>query len=178
MGRLFEGSQDAAGRRFAIAAARFNESITSSLVDGARRTLEAAGGDVDVAWCPGGVELPLVALKLARSARYDAIVAIGCVIRGGTPHFDYVAQIAADGIREASAQTGVPIAFGVLTCDTMEQALDRAGPVTDDMISGRAAAEAAKLDEPGDAGVNKGIEAAEAVIEMVSLLAALESADR
>ena len=174
MGRVLEGDRDGSGRRFAIAAARFNETITGALVAGAERTLLEAGGRVDVAWCPGGVELPLVARRLAASGRYDAVVAIGCVIRGGTPHFDYVANIAADGIREATQQTGVPIAFGVLTCDTMEQALDRALPVTDDMITGRAAAEAAKGDEPGDAGCNKGIEAAEAALEMASLLARID----
>ena len=176
MGRVLEGDHDGRGMRFAIAAARFNETITGALTAGAERYLEQAGGGVDVAWCPGGVELPLLAHKLAASDRYDAVVAIGCVVRGGTPHFDYVAKMAADGIREASQQTGVPIAFGVLTCDTMEQALDRALPVTDDMISGRGAAEAAKGDEPGDAGCNKGIEAAEAALEMASLLAKIDGA--
>ena len=176
MGRTFEGAVHGSGKRFAIAAARFNETITGALVEGAERCLADAGGQVDIAWCPGGAELPLVAQRLAESGRYAAVVAIGCVIRGGTPHFDYVAKVAADGIREAAQRTGVPIAFGVLTCDTMEQALDRALPVTDAMISGRAAAQAAKLDEPGDAGCNKGIEAAEAALEMASLLELLDRA--
>lgn len=160
--------------RVGIAAARFNGTITGNLVDGALDTLRKAGVlQAELAWCPGCVELPLVAQEMAASGRFAAVVAIGCVVRGGTPHFDYVARMAADGIREASQRTGVPIAFGVLTCDTMEQALDRALPVTDDQVSGRAAAEAAKTDVAGDAGCNKGVEAAEAALEMVDVLHAL-----
>jgi 6,7-dimethyl-8-ribityllumazine synthase len=148
---VYEGSRMAPGKRFAIAAGRFNEFVVKALVEGAVTTLEAAGGTVDVAWCPGAVEIPLVAQKLAESGRYDAIVAIGAVIRGGTPHFDYVAGMAANGIARASQATGVPISFGVLTVDTIEQAIERAGT---------------KMG-------NKGAEAAEAAIAMATLLPAL-----
>jgi len=157
MGLEFNGSHDVAGRRFAIVAATFNEFIVKSLVEGAQRTLAEVGlpdSDLDLAWCPGAVELPLVAKRLAESGRYDGVVALGCVIRGGTPHFEYVSSIAADGITRASLDSGVPIAFGVLTVDTMEQAIERSGPSTG----------------------NKGCEAAEAAIEMVSLLASIDAA--
>lgn len=152
----FTGSQDIAGRRFAIVASSFNDFIVRPLVEGAQRTFDAVGvsaEDLDLAWCPGAVELPLVAKKLAESGRYDGIVALGCVLRGGTPHFDYVCSIAAEGITRASLDSGLPISFGVLTVDTMEQAIERAGP---------------------DTG-NKGCEAAEAAIEMVSLLASIDA---
>ena len=151
MGQVFEGKRMASGKRFAVAAGRFNEFIVKPLVEGAVSTLEAAGGSVDVAWCPGAVEIPLVAQKLAESGRYDAIVAIGAVIRGGTPHFDYVAGMAANGIARASQTTGVPISFGILTVDTIEQAIERAGT---------------KMG-------NKGAEAALASIEMATLMPAL-----
>ncbi len=151
MGAVFEGKNAAPGKRFAVAAGRFNEFIVKALVDGAVRTLEGAGGAVDVAWCPGAVELPLVAQKLAETGRYDAVVAIGCVIRGGTPHFDYVAGMAANGVARASQSTGVPISFGVLTVDSIEQAIERAGT---------------KMG-------NKGAEAALAAIEMATLLPTL-----
>jgi 6,7-dimethyl-8-ribityllumazine synthase len=157
MGTEFRGGREVDGRRFAIVAASFNEYIVKSLVEGAQRSLSGAGvrdADVDLAWCPGAVELPLVAKKLADSGRYHGVVALGCVVRGGTPHFDYVCSIAADGITRAALDSGIPIAFGVLTCDSMEQAIERAGPSTG----------------------NKGCEAAEAAIEMVSLLAAIDSA--
>lgn len=189
-GATWEGGLDGSGRRFAIAVARFNEQITRSLLDGARSTLEGAGaGAVDVAWCPGAAELPLVAARLAGTGLYDAVVALGCIVRGGTPHFDYVARIAADGLCEASIRSGVPIAFGVLTCDTMEQALERACHVGSGAPRGRQAAEARKEhgatprqggDQAGvssvavaSAGCNKGAEAAEAALEMASLLALL-----
>jgi 6,7-dimethyl-8-ribityllumazine synthase len=157
MGLEFQGGPEAAGRRFAIVASSFNDYIVKSLVEGAQRALHGAGvreSDLDLAWCPGAVELPLVAKKLADSGRYDGLVALGCVIRGGTPHFDYVCSIAADGITRAALDSGIPIAFGVLTCDSMEQAIERAGP---------------------DTG-NKGCEAADAAIEMVNLFTALDSA--
>lgn len=153
MGKIFEGDRNAGGKRFAIAAGRFNEFIVNPLVTGAQSTLDAAGGTVDVAWAPGAVELPLVAQALAKSGRYDAVVVIGCVIRGGTPHFEYVSGMAANGVLRGSMETGVPISFGVLTVDTIEQAIQRAGT---------------KLG-------NKGVEAAEAAIEMVTLLPKIQA---
>jgi 6,7-dimethyl-8-ribityllumazine synthase len=124
------GTFDARGRRFAIAAAAFNELVVGKLVDGALACFRAHGiseDDLVAAWVPGAFELPLVARRLAESGMYDAVVCVGAVIRGETGHFDYVAGEAALGIREVSAQTGVPVMFGVLTTENMEQALDRAG---------------------------------------------------
>ena len=150
-GRVFEGGRSAAGKRFAIAAGRFNELIVKSLVSGAQETLVASGAradDIDLAWCPGALELPHTAPTHAQSGRYDAVLAIGCVIRGGTPHFDFVASMAANGVARSALDTSVPIAFGVLTTDTIEQAIARAGT---------------KMG-------NKGAEAALAAIEMANLI--------
>lgn len=124
------GAFDARGRRFAVAAASFNEVVVGKLVDGALACFRAHGiaeDDLLVAWVPGAFELPLLAERLAESGLYDAVVCLGAVVRGETPHFDYVAGEAARGIREASVRTGVPVLFGVLTTDTLAQALDRAG---------------------------------------------------
>jgi 6,7-dimethyl-8-ribityllumazine synthase len=124
------GSFDARGRRFAVAAAAFNELVVGKLVDGALACFRAHGiaeDDLVLAWVPGAFELPLLARRLAETGLYDAVVCLGAVIRGETAHFDYVAGEAARGIREVSAQTGVPVMFGVLTTENMEQALDRAG---------------------------------------------------
>jgi 6,7-dimethyl-8-ribityllumazine synthase len=124
------GTFDAHGRRFAIAAAAFNEVVVGKLVEGAVACFRAHGiadDDLTVAWVPGAFELPLVARRLAGSGLYDAVVCVGAVIRGETAHFDYVAGEAARGIREVSVQTGVPVMFGVLTTENLEQALDRAG---------------------------------------------------
>ena len=124
----YEGELDATDMRVAIAVARFNRDITDGLLDGAQRTLEKAGAtDVDIVWVPGAFELPLVARRLASDGAVDAVVCIGAVIRGETAHFDHVAGQAAAGIREAGEATGVPVIFGVLTTDTFEQAMDRAG---------------------------------------------------
>jgi len=120
----------ARGRRFAVVAARFNELVTSKLVEGAVAAFRAHGiedDDLVVAWVPGAFELPLVARRLASDGAVDAVVCIGAVIRGETAHFDHVAGQAAAGIREAGEATGVPVIFGVLTTDTFEQAMDRAG---------------------------------------------------
>jgi 6,7-dimethyl-8-ribityllumazine synthase len=139
------------GRRFAIVAARFNERITERLVGGARRAFAEAGiasGDVDVHWVPGSFELPQAAMYLARSGAYVAIACVGCVIRGETPHFDFVAGEAASGIREVALTTGVPTSFGVITALTEEQAWARAG---------------------GAVG-NRGQEAADAAIEMAEFV--------
>ena len=120
----------ARGRRFAVVAARFNEVVTSKLVEGAVAAFRAHGiedDDLVVAWVPGAFELPLVARRLASDGAVDAVVCIGAVIRGETAHFDHVAGQAAAGIREAGEATGVPVIFGVLTTDTFEQAMNRAG---------------------------------------------------
>ena len=144
----------AAAVRFAIVVGRFNEFITSKLLTGAQETLKTqgvTGGDVVVVYVPGAFEIPLAAKKLAESGAIDAVICLGCVIRGETPHFEFVAGEAARGIMEVGLSTGVPTAFGVITADTMQQALDRAG---------------AK-------GSNKGVEAALAAIEMVKVVCSL-----
>jgi 6,7-dimethyl-8-ribityllumazine synthase len=125
-----QGQVRGEGRRFGIVVGRFNELITRSLLAGARDCLArhgAADEDVDVVWVPGAWELAGAARRLARSGRYDAIIALGCVIRGATPHFDYVAGGAATGLAAVGAESDVPVVFGVLTTETIEQALERAG---------------------------------------------------
>jgi 6,7-dimethyl-8-ribityllumazine synthase len=149
--RELRGDFASRGRRFAIAASRFNELVVGKLVEGAVECLRAHGvaeDDLDVAWVPGAFELPLAARRLAATGTYDAVVCLGAVIRGETAHFDHVAGQAAAGIREAAEATRVPVIFGVLATDTLEQALDRAG---------------------GKHG-NKGWDAAMAAMEMASLL--------
>src|SRR3979411_2181385 len=152
--RIVEGEVVARGRKVAIAAARFNDFIVSSLLKGATGAWTergAAPGDLLVARVPGAFELPVVARKLALTGRYDAVVALGCVIRGDTPHFDYVAGECARGLQLASLESGVPIAFGVLTVNSLEQALERAATT---------------------AG-NKGGEAMQCALEMAGLMARL-----
>lgn len=148
------------GARYAVVASRFNEAITERLLSGALDALARHGADpdaVDVAWCPGAFEIPLVAQTMAVSGRYDAVLCLGAVIRGATAHFDYVASGVAGGCQQAAQQTGVPVLFGVLTVDSLEQAWERAGT---------------------KAG-NKGAEAAVAAVEMVNLLVRVaEAADR
>lgn len=150
-GRVVEGDLNGQGRRVAVVVARFNELFTRQLLEGAVRTLRQHGvapGQVDTLWVPGAFELPLAAKACAETGRYDAVIALGCVIRGATPHFDYVCAQAAAGINRAGLDTGVPVAFGVITADTLEQAAERSGT---------------------KAG-NKGAEAALAALEMASLL--------
>ncbi|HEX4649780.1 MAG TPA: 6,7-dimethyl-8-ribityllumazine synthase [Steroidobacteraceae bacterium] len=152
--KLVEGEVSARGRHIAIIAARFNDFIVASLLKGATDAWLERGGaaaDLVVVRVPGAFELPLAARKLAASARYDALVALGCVIRGDTPHFEYVAGECARGLQLASLETGVPIAFGVLTVDSVDQALERAATT---------------------AG-NKGGEAMESALEMAGLMARL-----
>ncbi len=147
---IIEGLLDAKGLKFALIASRFNEFVTDKLVEGALDGLVRHGADpknLTLVKVPGSFELPQVAARLAGQGNYDAIVALGCLIRGETPHFDLIAAEAAKGLAQAAVSSGVPVIFGVLTCDTMEQAIDRAG---------------------GKAG-NKGWDAALAAIEMVSL---------
>jgi 6,7-dimethyl-8-ribityllumazine synthase len=152
--RTIEGSISARGRRIAVAAARFNDFIVASLLKGAQAAWQQHGGEpqaLTVVRVPGAFELPVVARRLASSARYDAVVALGCVIRGDTPHFDYVAGECARGLQLAALETGVPIIFGVLTVETAEQALERAAT---------------------NAG-NKGGEALECALEMAAVMAQL-----
>jgi 6,7-dimethyl-8-ribityllumazine synthase len=128
--RTIQGGFEARGRRFAVVASRFNDVVVQKLVDGAVACLGKhviAEDDLDLVWVPGAFELPLVAKRLAASGNYDAVICLGAVIRGETAHFDHVAGEAARGIADAGMQTGVPVTFGVLTADTFEQAIDRAG---------------------------------------------------
>jgi 6,7-dimethyl-8-ribityllumazine synthase len=151
---VIEGEVSARGRRIAVVASRFNDLVVASLLKGAMGAWQARGGaaaDLTVVRVPGAFELPLVARRLAAGGRYDAIVALGCVIRGDTPHFEYVAGAATRGLQQASLESGVPIAFGVLTVETLEQALERAAI----------------------AAGNKGGEAMECALEMAALLARL-----
>ena len=153
--KIIEGELAARDLRFAIVAARFNDLIVDSLVRGAFDALKRHGASdkqVELVRVPGAFDIPIVARRLAASRRYDALIALGAVIRGQTPHFDYVAGECASGVARIALETGVPIAFGVLTTDSMEQAADRAG---------------------GKAG-NKGADAALAAIEMANLLRRLE----
>ncbi len=151
-----QGALNASELKIAIVVARFNQFVTDRLLNGALNVFQRHGGEpaaVDVIHVPGAFELPLAANRLASSGRYDALVALAAVIRGATPHFDYVCSAASVGLSRAAQGTGVPIAFGVLTTDTLEQAIDRAG---------------------GKAG-NKGTEAMTTAIEMANLLKALDS---
>lgn len=125
-----EGNLAAADRSFGVVAARFNDYIVKALVDGALEAIERHGGDlesVDVAWVPGAYEIPVAAKQMAVSGRYDAVICLGAVIRGATAHFDYVAGGAASGIESVMLETNVPIIFGVITTETIEQAIERAG---------------------------------------------------
>ena len=149
--KLLEGKLLAQGQRVGIVAARFNEFITGKLLSGAVDAFKRHGGDdanLTLAWVPGAFEIPLVAKRMAASGNYDAVVCLGAVIRGATPHFDMVANEATKGIAQAGLQTGVPVIFGVLTTDSIEQAVERAGT---------------------KAG-NKGYDAMTTAIEMVNLL--------
>jgi 6,7-dimethyl-8-ribityllumazine synthase len=155
MGKLFEGNLVGSGLKVGIVVGRFNEFITGKLLSGAQDALRRHGvleEDVDVAWVPGAFEIPLIAQKLANSGKYDAVITLGTVIRGSTPHFDYVCNEAAKGVSAASMNSGIPVIFGVLTTDSIEQAIERAGT---------------------KAG-NKGWEAAASAIEMANLARSLE----
>ncbi len=130
MGKLFEGMLLGEGLKIGVVASRFNEFITRKLLDGAQDALlrhGVAADSIDVAWVPGAFEIPLVAQKLALTKKYDAVVCVGAVVRGATPHFEYIAAEVTKGIARASLDSGVPISYGVITTDTLEQAEDRAG---------------------------------------------------
>lgn len=150
-----KGSWDATGLNFAIVVSSFNEVVTKKLLEGAVNALEKCGADLPyIVWVPGAFEIPLIAKKLAQSRKFDAVICLGAVIRGQTNHYDYVCSQASSGILNAGLSTDVPVSFGLLTCDTTEQALDRAG-----LKSG-----------------NKGAEAALTAIEMVSIVSQIETA--
>ena len=155
--KTVEGQLSAQGLKVALVVSRFNGFLTERLLEGALDALRLHGAEEDqlvIVRTPGAFELPLVAKKLAESGRYDAIVALGAVIRGGTPHFEYVAGEVAKGLAQVTLAAGLPVAFGVLTCDTLEQAVERAGT---------------------KAG-NKGFDAALSAMEMANLLQALDRA--
>ena len=150
MNTVYQGELLGAGKKFAVVISRFNEFITSKLLGGAQDVFARHGvsdDDVDVVWVPGSFEIPVTALRMARTNRYDAVVCLGAVIRGNTPHFDYVAAEVSKGVAQVGMATGVPTVFGVITADTIEQAIERAGT---------------------KAG-NKGADAAVAAIEMANL---------
>lgn len=147
----YEGNLIGSGLKVGIVTSRFNELLSSRLLGGAKDALQRHGvaeADVDVAWVPGAFEIPLIAKKMAESGKYDAVVALGVVIRGATPHFDYVAAEVSKGVAKAGIDSGVPVMFGVVTADSIEQAVERAGT------------------KHG----NKGWDAASAAIEMANLL--------
>lgn len=157
MAKELHGQLKIDGQRFAIVVSRFNEFITSKLLAGAIDAIKRHGGDEDNITCvhvPGSFELPFMAKKLAESGSYDAVICLGCVIRGQTPHFDYIASEAAKGVAQVGLITGVPTTFGVITADTLEQAVERAG---------------------SKAG-NRGTDATLSAIELVSLMAQLPPA--
>lgn len=151
MPKKFEGQLVADGLKIGIVASRFNEFITNKLLEGAIDALKRHGvadADIAVAWVPGAFEIPMVAKKMAESGNYDAVICVGAVIRGSTPHFDYVAAEVSKGVAQVGIQTGVPTIFGVITTENIEQAIERAGTKSG----------------------NKGFEAAEGAIEMANLL--------
>jgi 6,7-dimethyl-8-ribityllumazine synthase len=128
--KKYEGTLQGAGLKIGVVVSRFNEFITGKLLAGAEDALVRHGvkeGDIDVAWTPGSFEIPLIAKKMADSGKYSAIICLGAVIRGGTPHFDYIASEVTKGIAQVSLQAEVPVLYGVITADTLEQAIERAG---------------------------------------------------
>ncbi|MCL1816430.1 MAG: 6,7-dimethyl-8-ribityllumazine synthase [Clostridiales bacterium] len=152
--KIFEGNLVAQGIRVGMVAARFNEFITSKLLAGAvdcLRRHEVKEEDMEVAWVPGAFEIPLIAAKMAASRHYDAVICLGAVIRGNTPHFDYVCGEVAKGVAKVSLDSGIPVIFGVLTTENIEQAMERAG----------------------SKGGNKGYDSAAAALEMVNLINAM-----
>lgn len=155
MGKVYDGKLIGTELKIGIVVGRFNDLVTKNLLDGAIAALKGYGvkeENIDVAWVPGAFEIPLIAQEMA-ARTYDGVIALGAVIRGATPHFDYVCNEAAKGISQASLQSGKPIIFGVITTDTIEQAIERAGTT----------------------GGNKGTEAAAAVVEMANLLQELKN---
>ena len=151
MSKRFEGMLTGKGLKFGLVISRFNEFFSKKLLEGAQDALLRHGveeEDIDIAWVPGSFEIPQIALKLAQSKRYDAVICLGAMVRGGTPHFEYIAAEVTKGIAKAGMETGIPVIYGVITTDTLEQAIERSGT---------------------KAG-NKGFEAAVSAIEMANLL--------
>ncbi len=158
MGQTFQGRFDARGRRIALVASRFNEFFTRELLAGARDCLDRHGvpeANVDSVWVPGSFELPLVAQRLARGGRYGAVICLGCLVQGDTPHFQLVAAEVTKGIAQIGLETGVPVVFGVVTAETLEQAIERSGT---------------------KAG-NRGFDAALSALELIDLLAQVDGAE-
>lgn len=127
---IFEGNLLGEGMKFVIIASRFNEFFTTKLVEGAKDALlrhGVSGQDIDLAWAPGAFEIPLIAKRFAQAGKHHAVICLGAVIRGGTPHFEYIASEVAKGIAQVGLETGVPVIFGIITADTIEQAIERAG---------------------------------------------------
>jgi len=154
MNRHFEGVLLGKGLKFGLVVSRFNEFITKKLLEGAQDALLRHGvsqEDIEVAWVPGSFEIPLIAKKLAQTKRYDAVICLGAVVRGGTPHFEYIAAEVTKGIAKVGLETGLPVTYGVITADTLEQAIERAGT---------------KMG-------NKGFDAAVDAIEMANLVKAI-----
>ncbi len=152
---LIEGQLNAKGKRFGLVASRFNELVVRKLVEGAEDCILRHGGEeenLDLIWVPGSFEIPLTAFRMAATKKYDAVICLGAVIRGATPHFEYIASEVTKGIAQVNLQTGVPTIYGIITADTLEQALERAGT---------------KMG-------NKGWDAALTAIEMVNLLPKIE----
>ena len=154
MSKTYEGNLIGKGLKFGLVVSRFNEFFSTKLLEGAKDALLRHGvleADIETAWTPGSFEIPLVAQKMAESKKYNAVICLGAVIRGGTPHFDYIASEVAKGIANVGLKTGVPVIFGVITTDTLEQAIERSGT------------------KDG----NKGFDAAVSAIEMANLVKAL-----
>lgn len=150
MAKTLEGILDASGKKFAVVVSRWNHFIVGKMLEGALDALhrhKAQDENITIAYCPGAFEIPLVCKRLALSKKFDAIIALGAVIRGATPHFDYIANEVAKGIAQVNLETGIPCVFGVLTTDTIEQAIERAGSKSG----------------------NKGFDSALAAIELVNL---------
>jgi len=154
MSKTFEGNLLGKGLKFGLVVSRFNEFFSKKLLEGAQDALLRHGvneSDIEIAWTPGSFEIPLIAKKLAESKKYNAIICLGAVIRGGTPHFDYIAAEVSKGIAKVSLDSGIPVIFGVITTDTLEQAIERSGT------------------KDG----NKGFDAAVSAIEMANLVKAM-----
>ena len=155
MSKTYEGNLIGKGLKFGVVVARFNEFFSGKLLEGAKDAFIRHGvldTDIEVAWTPGSFEIPLIAQKMAESGKYNAVVCLGAVIRGGTPHFDYIAAEVSKGIANIGLKTGVPVIFGVITTDTLEQAIERSGTKSG----------------------NKGFDAAVSAIEMANLVKAIK----
>ena len=159
MANVIKSDLVAKGKKFAVVVSRFNEFISAKLLEGAQDALLRHGAgedDIEIAWTPGSFEIPLIAKKMAETGRYHAVICLGAIIRGGTPHFDYIAAEASKGVAKAGLDTGVPVIFGVITADALEQAIERAGTKEGNM----------------------GFKAAMSGIEMANLIKALKASQK